>query len=137
MADDIAAWYAEEHTDMDEEDGYVLWMEETRNRLLGTLPGATAESLTDHIVQFMMHETYSAEEEQEAWRLHAWENPGAWEGQRTQNEAEAVIAGMPAGWLPLVKEGETRWMIERNAAAAGFLCEEDYLLWRRNNEDNV
>lgn len=137
MADDIAAWYVEEHTDADEEDGYVLWMEETRNRLLGMLPGATAENLTDHIVQFMMHETYSAEEEQEAWRLRAWENPGAWEGQRTQNEAEAVIAGMPADWLPLVKEGETRWMIERNAAAAGFLCEEDYLLWRRDNEDNL
>jgi hypothetical protein len=41
-----------------------------------------------------------------------------------------------ADWLPLVKEGETRWMIECNAAAAGFLREEYYLLWRRDNEGN-
>ncbi|HHT8253730.1 TPA: hypothetical protein ACT2TS_004771 [Citrobacter braakii] len=98
------------------------------------IPGATAKSLTDHIVQFMMHETYSTEEELEAWHLRARENPGAWEGQRMQNETEATISGMPAGWLPLVKEGETRWMIERNAASAGFLCEEDYLRWRADNE---
>ncbi len=134
MADDIAAWYAEEHTDADGGDGYVLWMEETRNRLLEMLPGATAESLTDQIVQFMMHETYSTEEELEAWHLRAWENPGAWEGLRTQNETEAIIAVMPAGWLPLVKDGETRWMIERNAAAAGFMRETDYLRWRADNE---
>jgi hypothetical protein len=63
MAEDIAAWYAEEHTSTDEGDGYTLWMEDTRNRLLETLPGATAENMTDHIVLFMMYETYSAEEE--------------------------------------------------------------------------
>ncbi|UWM63536.1 hypothetical protein [Enterobacter sp. CP102] len=107
MADDIAAWYAEEHTGMDESDG---------------------------IVQFMMHETYSTEEELETWHLRAWENSGAWECQRTQNETEATIAVMPAEWLPLVKDGETPWMIERNATAAGFMCETDYLRWRADNE---
>jgi hypothetical protein len=54
---------------VDEKDGYVLWMEETRSLLLETRPDATAESLTDNIVQFMMHEKYSTEEEQEASRL--------------------------------------------------------------------
>ncbi|WGC20711.1 ATP-binding protein [Enterobacter ludwigii] len=137
MAEDIAAWYAEEHTASDEEDGYVLWMEETRTRLLETLPGATAESLTDSIVQFMMHGTDSAEEEQEAWRLRAWENPDIWVSQRMQDETEAHLTSMPADWLSLVKEGETRWMIERNAAAAGFMRETDYLRWRAEVEKSM
>lgn len=43
---------------------------------------------------------------------------------------------MPADWLSMVKEGETRWMIERNAAA-GFMRETDYLRWRAEAEKSV
>jgi hypothetical protein len=32
-----------------------------------------------------------------------------------------------------MQEGETRWSIERNAAAAGFIREMDYLEWRRDS----
>lgn len=33
---------------------------------------------------------------------------------------------------PLAREGETRWSLERNAAAAGFFDVDDYLQWRQD-----
>ncbi|MHB1704512.1 MAG: hypothetical protein ACYCSH_00505 [Acidithiobacillus sp.] len=37
---------------------------------------------------------------------------------------------LPEDWIPYVQDGETRWTIEHNAAAAGFLDVLDYLKWR-------
>jgi hypothetical protein len=36
--------------------------------------------------------------------------------------------------LALVKPGETAWLLERNAAAAGFIHVTDYLKWRAEQE---
>ncbi|MFA6180557.1 ATP-binding protein [Acidithiobacillus sp.] len=57
----------------------------------------------------------------------------------TRNQ-ESVTAGkvgeaedIPENWLPYIQHGETRWTIEHNAAAAGFLDVLDYLKWRADS----
>ncbi|MOA46601.1 hypothetical protein D3C78_1691330 [compost metagenome] len=47
-------------------------------------------------------------------------------------------SAVPLDWKPYQRPGETRWMIERNAAAAGFAgyfhAELKYLKWRAEQE---
>ncbi|EOS93055.1 DNA mismatch repair protein MutL, partial [Erwinia tracheiphila PSU-1] len=60
-----------------------------------------------------------------AWARRTWQQKGPY---RPAAEAEQL----PERWKPLVREGETRWSLERNAAAAGFFDVDDYLQWRQD-----
>ncbi|UIA84416.1 hypothetical protein LU604_05355 [Erwinia tracheiphila] len=100
-------------------------VEEQRARYLTLLPGATAELLTDYVVWYLIHSTTTVEEERDAWARRTWQQKGPY---RPAAEAEQL----PERWKPLTREGETRWSLERNAAAAGFFDVDDYLQWRQD-----
>lgn len=139
-------WYAANGV-ADEEDAAdeLMWLESRKMHYLSILPGATEENLTDQAIGFLTYETSTREEELEAWGIRAWDNMALWNARNSpsQDEAEYLYEpdfeqstekSIPDDWLPFLHEGETRWMISRNAAAAGFMREVDYLRWRQGNE---
>ncbi|USL59040.1 ATP-binding protein [Pantoea ananatis] len=120
------------------------FLESCRCRLLEVLPGATPENLTQRILAYLVYGTDTEAEELDAWQRRAWEQPGPYrplvspvggDGHIEAEEAGFLASDIPEHWHPLVRDGETRWMIERNAAAAGFFSEMDYLKWRHSNEN--
>lgn len=136
---------AQERDFLEAEAEELMWLESRKVHYLSILPGATEDTLTNAVVAFLAYGTDTEEEEQQAWTLRAWENPGLWHARNipASDDAEEVYEqdfeqpldkGIPADWLPFIRAGETRWMIERNAAAAGFFRESDYLQWRQDNE---
>ncbi|UDJ82114.1 ATP-binding protein [Kosakonia oryzae] len=129
------------------EDEEQMWLESRKLHYLSILPGATEENLNDSALKFLAYMTVSEEEELAAWAMRAWENSDQWYARNTPSyhESEDLYdqdfdqspeseRAIPADWLPFVREGETRWMVERNTAAAGFMWEMDYLHWRKENE---
>ncbi|EBV2165541.1 ATP-binding protein [Salmonella enterica subsp. enterica serovar Eastbourne] len=127
------------------EDEEQMWLESRKLHYLSILPGATEENLDDNALKFLAYMTDSEEEELAAWGMRAWENSNRWYARNTpsyhesedlydQDFDQSPEREIPADWLPFVREGETRWMVERNTAAAGFMWEMDYLLWRKKNE---
>ncbi|MEW5288569.1 ATP-binding protein [Erwinia papayae] len=104
--------------------------EEQRARYLTLLPGATAELLTDYVVWYLIQSTTTVDEELDAWARRTWQQAGPY---RPVAEAEQL----PERWKPQAREGETRWSLKRNAAAAGFLDVEDYLQWRQDNDSGA
>ncbi|WP_354691978.1 hypothetical protein [Phytobacter sp. RSE-02] len=100
---------------------------------MSILPGATTDTLTDEIVSFLVYATDTEDEERAAWTSRAWEFDGM-DDFPEQDFDQPLERDIPVDWRPLVRDGETRWMIERNAAAAGFLWEMDYLEWREKND---
>jgi len=121
------------------------FMASSRLRLLESLPGATPENLTQEILEYLVYITDTDEEELDAWQRKTWEQPGGYRPlPAADNNASAVEKSearpkdsLPESWLPYVNEGETRETIERNAAAAGFYWELDYLEWRHSNETDI
>ncbi|MBS1206101.1 MAG: mismatch repair protein MutL [Proteobacteria bacterium] len=122
-----------------------MWLESRKLHYLSILPGATEENLHDRAVEFLTYMIVSEEVALAAWAMRAWENSDQWYARHTPSYSEAddlynqdfdqsPERAIPADWLPFVREGETRWMVERNAAAAGFMREKDYLHWRKENE---
>ncbi|MBU2765779.1 hypothetical protein HAP94_06115, partial [Acidithiobacillus ferrivorans] len=60
-----------------------------------------------------------------------------WDEWVREQEAAAIekterAERIPEDLIPYVQDGETRWTIEHNASAAGFLDILDYLQWREN-----
>ncbi|WP_349843993.1 ATP-binding protein [Pantoea dispersa] len=121
-----------------------MWLASRKTHYLSFLPGATEEALNDWVVEFLAIATDSDEEARAAWAMRAWENSDLWFARNTPASIEAEDLheqdaehppeqSLPAEWLPFIVEGETRWSIERNAAAAGFVREMDYLEWRRDS----
>ncbi|MBU2761082.1 ATP-binding protein [Acidithiobacillus sulfurivorans] len=64
---------------------------------------------------------HTQDEEWDPW-VHEQENAAMAKAE----EAKQI----PEDWVPHVQDGETRWTIEHNAAAAGFLEVLEYLEWR-------
>lgn len=62
--------------------------------------------------------TYAIEDIEDDEHIQTWPQP----------DSEKTI--LPPEFMPLVREGETLWSLERNAAAAGFHRIPDYLKWR-------
>ncbi|KDE34197.1 DNA mismatch repair protein MutL [Kosakonia radicincitans UMEnt01/12] len=127
------------------EDEEQMWLESRKLYYLSILPGVTEENLNDSALKFLAYMTDSEEEELAAWGMRAWENSDQWYARNTPSYSKAdflyeqdfdqsLEKNVPADWHPFMQEGETRWSIERNAAAAGFMREMDYLLWRKKNE---
>jgi len=105
--------------------------------------------LTQNIFFFLWTETNDDDDLIAAWHEKRWE--ACHEGQQEDDswdddydysgdadwEAEMQSA-VPPDWKPYMRPGETRWMIERNAAAAGFTVyfhsELKYLKWRAERE---
>ena len=140
---EMEAWYLSEDNidqsaasdrqeDADGEEMERMWLESNKARYLSILPGATADTLTDAIVAFLVYATDSVDEELAAWASRAWEHRES-EDEPEQDFEQPLERDIPVDWRPLVRDGETRWMIERNAAAAGFFREMDYLEWRKEN----
>ncbi|CAH6334041.1 ATP-binding protein [Pantoea agglomerans] len=150
---DEAAWMASRTDDTgrdedEDESDEQEYLESSRRRLLELLPGATPENLTVEIFEYLLYMTMTQEEELDAWQRRTWEQPGPYRplvspgvaDSHTGAEAEetgVLISDIPEHWRHLVREGETRWMIKRNSAAAGILSERDYLEWRRDNGGDV
>lgn len=145
----LEEWYASDKDATDEqraaEAEEQMWLASCKLHYLSILPGATEENLNDRVVAFLAYMTVSEEEELAAWAMRAWENSDQWYARNAPSHNEAKDryepapdyppeASVPSDWLPLMQEGETRWSIERNAAAAGFIREMDYLEWRHNND---
>ncbi|RLM24764.1 DNA mismatch repair protein MutL [Brenneria alni] len=96
-----------------------------RERMLSIL-GIGSEALTEHIFYFLYYETSDDDDLRAAWQEKRWE--------RVDDEPTLPV---PEHWKPYMNPGETRWMIERNAAAAGFSGWEGelgYLRWRTEQE---
>ncbi|ADF60013.1 MULTISPECIES: ATP-binding protein [Enterobacteriaceae] len=148
----LEEWYASDKDETDiltdeqqaDEAEEQMWLESRKLHYLSILPGATEENLHDRAVAFLAYMTDSEEEELAAWAMRAWENSDQWYARNTLSCSEADFLyeqdfdqplgeNVPADWLPFMQEGETRWSIERNAAAAGFIREMDYLEWRRDS----
>lgn len=140
----LEAWYqseddidqravSEQQEDAEGEEMERMWLASNKARYLSILPGATADTLTDYIVAFLAYNMDSEDEERAAWASRAWEDREA-DDEPEQDFEQPIERDIPVDWRPFVRDGETRWMIERNAAAAGFLCEMDYLEWRKENE---
>ncbi|WP_409160593.1 ATP-binding protein [Pectobacterium sp. B2J-2] len=94
--------------------------QEERARMLSVL-GISPDLLTEDIFYFLYYETADDDDLRAAWREKRWEQ---------DTDDELVI---PESWKPYMQPDETRWMIERNAAAAGFCGwkgELEYLRWR-------
>lgn len=122
------------------------WLSSFKTHYLSVLPGATEEILNDRVVEFLACMTSSDEEALAAWAMRAWDNVGEWyvridstycemEDLYEQDVDQTLEKELPTDWLPFLQEGETRWSIERNAAAAGFFRELDYLKWRGYHRD--
>ncbi|MDI6539257.1 ATP-binding protein, partial [Pantoea ananatis] len=121
------------------------FMASSRLRLLESLPGATPENLTQEILEYLVYLTDTDEEELDAWQRKTWEQPGGYRPLPAADDSASAVQkpetrpkdSLPESWLPYVNEGETRGTIERNAAAAGFIWELDYLEWRHSNETDI
>ncbi|WP_034948949.1 ATP-binding protein [Erwinia oleae] len=146
----LEEWYSSEEnasdmlTDEQQDSAEQQWLDACKTHYLSLLPGATQDALTDWVVQFLACATDSDEEALAAWGMQAWENSDLWYARFTPDctETEDLYeygtgpsseSPVPSDWLPFLHEGETRWSIERNAAAAGFMKELDYLEWRKNS----
>lgn len=123
----------EQQDDADGEAMEMMWLDSNKARYLSILPGATTDTLTNEIVAFLAYNMDSEDEERAAWASRAWEHRES-EDEPEQDFDQPLERDIPVDWRPLVRDGETRWMIERNAAAAGFFREMDYLEWRKENE---
>ncbi|MBK0096669.1 ATP-binding protein [Erwinia sp. S63] len=139
---DISGHMANEQQDSDEQQ----WLDACKTHYLSLLPGATEDALTDWVVQFLACATDSDEDALAAWAMQAWENSDLWSARNNPHCTEtedlyeqdiepATERAVPSDWLPYLQEGETRWSIERNAAAAGFVHEMDYLEWRHGQQE--
>ncbi|MHA7594352.1 ATP-binding protein [Pantoea sp. XAF26B01_ASV70] len=133
----------EQEIKFEEEQSERDFLESNRCRLLEALPGATPDNLTQEIFEYLLYATNTEDEEMDAWQRRTWEQPGPYhplinpatgDSYTDAEKADFLASDIPEHWRPLVRDNETRWMIERNAAAAGFLWEPDYLEWRQSNE---
>ncbi len=144
-------WYATDEgttshpEDEQPESDAQLWLNACRTHYLSLLPGATEDNLNDWAVEFLASVTDSDEEALLAWGMQAWENTDLWFARHVPLHADAEDRHrqdfdgppenpVPDEWLPLMREGETQWSIRRNAAAAGFVRELEYLKWRQADE---
>ncbi|WP_236077343.1 ATP-binding protein [Paraburkholderia domus] len=112
-------------------------------RILAIL-GITAEQMPDAALRYLWEENAASIES--LWQQSPWEQPVPDEGHgeyKSDEEMAAEIAEafddsssdapqnhLEAALWSLVRDGETWWSLERNAAAAGFLRVEHYLKWR-------
>ncbi|MBK4716166.1 MULTISPECIES: ATP-binding protein [Tenebrionibacter/Tenebrionicola group] len=116
--DDYAAWQA----DIAEQE---TWQEHERHRIAGVLQ-IPVETVTENVLYWLMGE------EDVAIRRYWAEKP--WETARMQKILSKPGLPYSDDMLALVKPGETAWLLERNAAAAGFIHVTDYLKWRAEQE---
>ncbi|MGQ5291604.1 ATP-binding protein [Pectobacterium actinidiae] len=103
--------------------------QEERARMLSVL-GINSVLLTEDIFYFLYFETSDDDDLRAAWQEKRWE-------QEPDDGSELLI---PESWTPYMRPEETRWMIERNAAAAGFCgwqAELDYLRWRTEQDHGM
>lgn len=147
--------FSDEMTDLDclalsqqHEDEYIDYDRLEKERIAALL-NIPLNLLTDDIFFFLWTETINDADLIAAWHEKRWET--CQEGQQEDDssnddydysgdadwEAEMQSA-VPPDWKPYLRPGETRWMIERNAAAAGFAgyfhSELKYLKWRLEQE---
>ncbi|MFP9450732.1 hypothetical protein AB6D61_03855 [Pectobacterium brasiliense] len=105
--------------------------QEERARMLSVL-GINSALLTEDIFYFLYYETSDDDDLRAAWQEKRWEKE-----QDPDDEPEPLI---PEQWKPYMHPEETRWMIERNAAAAGFCgwqAEFNYLRWRSEQDHDM
>lgn len=120
-----------------------LVFEEQEKERMALLLNIDRNLLTERIFYFLWTETGSDDDLIAAWNNKRWEHgdeaddhdmscsgDSLWE-EEMQNK-------LPKDWEPYLRPGETRWMIERNAVAAGFTgyfhAELNYLKWRAEQE---
>lgn len=83
-------------------------------------------------------EYYDDEPYDDAWDAHFEET----EAERAQEEIERENQKIDPKYKDyvddelqhLIRDGETQWSLQRNAAASGFWCIDDYLMWRESNK---
>lgn len=93
-------------------------LEKQEREWIATLLQVPQETIVDDILYWMMGENESAI--RQYWVEKPWE-------QRPMSKHSADVEA-------LIKLGETVWLLERNAAAAGVMRVEDYLTWRSEQE---
>lgn len=126
----------------DDEDNQAQYVEQEKDRIAGLL-NIHRDLLADNIFFFLWLETDNEDDLLAAWQEKRWEGRESvddWLCSDDQSWEEAQEA-IPEDWKPYLRPGETRWMIERNAAAAGFTfmghfrAELYYLKWRAAQEE--
>jgi hypothetical protein len=137
------AIYAEEARQLEEEE------KKAREAIAAILEIPVAD-LIDEAFYFISQMTHGDDEAREAWATQAWVGFAEREEEHYREQWEATVAELqddfesgsldvPTSNLSpelhgLVKEGETSWALERNAAAAGFHSIDAYLKWRANEQ---
>lgn len=112
--EDYDSWQAQETLEMQE-----------RQRIADVLQ-LSVEMVTEDVLYWMMGE------DDAAIRLCWVEKP--WETVQMQKILKKPSLPCSDDIMALVKPGETAWLLERNAAAAGFINVTDYLKWRAAQE---
>ncbi len=110
-------------------------VEEAKQRFATILeidPDAISFDAAEYI---LMHGEISEAELRAMWADKPWEqwlDPTGWaDGEDDCAEmAECTAPAVSPELHVMVRPGETEWVLERNAAAAGFYRVEDYLKWR-------
>ena len=123
-------------------DGEVLeWLDRHRDVLdmdrlikathqkLWERPVAEQEQFVEACVQEAMAETDAEAVQTDHWIAELVAEEAAEQANRL-----GADPAIPDEWRPFVEKGETRWTVEHNAAAAGFLDVLDYLKWRSEEE---
>lgn len=118
---------------MESDDDYDVWQADIASELqerqrIATLLQVPLGTVVDDVLYWMMGED-------DAVIRQRWvEKP--WEKDTTQNETPRLHL-YPDDIQALIRPGETDWLLERNAAAAGFMHVEGYLTWRDEQEDDL
>lgn len=122
----------------DEQDRAVMESTEKERIRIAGLLNIHSELLIDDIFYFLLFDTNGDDDLITAWQEKRWEDGGKdYDFSCNEDVENNVPDVIPHEWQPYLCAGETRWMIERNAAAAGFSsfhAELDYLQWRKDQE---
>ncbi|EPB9494583.1 TPA: ATP-binding protein [Pseudomonas aeruginosa] len=132
--EDVAAYWAEieryEQTEREAESASRL-----RFAALFEVP---AEEIHSDALHYLMHEELSDDQARSIWAAKPWledEDYDQADDLDLDNSGSDPVARLSEDAQTLVRPGETAWMLERNAAAAGFYRIEEYLKWRASMED--
>lgn len=132
---------ATKRLDDDEEAAYwaeIAEYEETEReaeavslRRFAALFNVSVEDIHPDALCWLLREDLSEDELHALWAAKPWDDDEQFEPDTDQNELQADASSRFSSELKaLIHPGETVWMLERNAAAAGFFRVEDYLTWR-------
>lgn len=127
------------------EEAYEKELQDARARY-ATLLGIEPSAIGDDALEYIFQTTNDDESVRLAWESKDWERSyeddyasyeedvAAMAAEEEKNLHDPNCLGLNAEHRALVRDGETRWMLERNAAAAGFYRVEPYLKWRAGEE---